>query len=209
LNKPNFRIGMTAPEVVVEIATANVGVKHLLFCKYTPKRNTSERKSNSLSRALSHDMAKADYNLLPARDEPSTKNEINLDTIGWLMSQKERSEAWGVLSEVGPQGYPFQTHIPMMDFQCPQSSENLRRVKKFLRKIGQNKGVILDSGRSYHYYGSELMHDKDFLNFLGDCLLSDLVDRRYVGHRLKDKLGILRISGCSLRPKVPTVVAIL
>ena len=67
----------------------------------------------------------------------------------------------------------------------------------------------MSSGRSYHYYGASLMNEAEWSNFLGDCLLSGLVEARYVAHRYKDRCGILRLSACPLRPKIPTVVSVI
>jgi len=53
------------------------------------------------------------------------------------------------------------------------------------------------------------MNERERETFLGDCLLSGLADSRYVGHREKDGYGILRLSACEMRPRLPKVVSIL
>lgn len=101
-------------------------------------------------------------------------------------------------------------HIPMMDFRCDPSPENLSRLKMLLVRIGQSKGVILLSGRSYHFYGAELLNQKDYSPFLGNCgLLKGFVDERYIPHRLIDGCCILRILAGGIRTEIPKVVAIL
>ncbi|PIR01729.1 MAG: hypothetical protein COY73_03615 [Candidatus Nealsonbacteria bacterium CG_4_10_14_0_8_um_filter_37_14] len=96
-----------------------------------------------------------------------------------------------------------------MDFSCNESTESVGKIEWFLKEIGHQSGAILASGRSYHYYGAGLLDEMGWLEFLGKCLLSGLVDERYIGHRLLDHCGILRLSACPLRPKIPTVVSIL
>jgi len=105
-------------------------------------------------------------------------------------------------------------HIPLMDFKCENTPENLERVRNFLVKIGQKTGVILDSGRSYHYYGVDILSKDEWRVFMAKCLLSDLADLKlldvnYIGHSLWDGYSILRISSSEQYPKIPTVVSIL
>src|SRR6266851_5380263 len=78
-------------------------------------------------------------------------------------------------------------HIPMMDFRCAISKENLRTLGELLPEIGQRTGFILESGRSYHFYGKELLADRDWPVFVGRCLLmKNYSDERYIGHQLVD-----------------------
>jgi hypothetical protein len=99
-------------------------------------------------------------------------------------------------------------HIPMMDFRCKSSPENQKKVESSLRGVGQKAGYILESGRSYHYYGIDLMDEKSWIQFMGKCLLlSPLVDSRYIAHRLIEGTCALRVSTSERHPKFPTVVA--
>jgi hypothetical protein len=98
-------------------------------------------------------------------------------------------------------------HIPMMDFKCAPTSANVDIAKDGFRKIGQDHGVLLNSGKSFHFYGKTLMSEKLWRAFLGhSLLLSDLVDARYVGHALINNECRLRISTTRLNPFIPTVV---
>jgi hypothetical protein len=99
-------------------------------------------------------------------------------------------------------------HIPMMDFRCKSSPENQKKVESSLRGVGQKAGYILESGRSYHYYGIDLMDEKSWIQFMGKCLLlSPLVDSRYIAHRLIEGTCALRISTSERHPTFPMVVA--
>jgi hypothetical protein len=101
-------------------------------------------------------------------------------------------------------------HIPMMDFRCKPSPENQQKVESSLRGIGQKRGYVLESGRSYHYYGLDLMDETSWIQFMGKCLLvSPLVDSRYIAHRLMEGKCALRVSTSSRHPRCPRVVACL
>lgn len=103
-----------------------------------------------------------------------------------------------------------QRHIPMMDFRCAPSSLNLERTKVALQQLGETRGAILESGRSYHYYGFELQDLHQWIEFMAkSLLLAPFVDARYVAHRLIEGTSVLRITASERKPSVPRVVAIL
>ncbi len=212
MKKPNFEIGMTSVEALVEIIRVNLkrgssGFKNefIWFHTYAPRKNTLDKRTNSLPRLLFHDFSKSSRTGI--KSESITVNSLNR----WI-NLLDKDKVLGIISELKisysfTEIYPY--HIPMMDFRCPKSPENLLRTKELLRTIGQKEGVILDSGRSYHYYGINLLDERHWWGFLENCLSSKLADKRYIEHRFKDRCSILRISACLLRPKIPTVVSIL
>ena len=206
---------MTAVEALVEIIRVNLkrgssGFKgeFVWFYAYAPRKNTQDKETNSLSRLMFHDFSKSMM--------AGVKSEfITVDYLRRWIRFLEKGSVLGIISEIKA-ARSFEEyysshyyHIPMMDFRCPKGPKNLLRIKKLLRVNGEEEGVILDSGRSYHYYGLNLMSEKGWLRFLGSCLLSKLVDERYMGHRLIDRCGILRLSACPLRPGIPEVVVVL
>ncbi len=101
-------------------------------------------------------------------------------------------------------------HIPMMDFRCEPSSRNLKLVVEAMRRVGQQDGVVLESGRSYHYYGFNLLDEAGWLDFMyRNLLLTPFVDARYIGHRLLAGIARLRITASRGKPTVPHRVASL
>jgi len=132
------------------------------------------------------------------------RGEVTAENINRIINSLKEDVVLGVLSRV--RTGRNRAHIPMMDFDERKCEGRWDIIESFFRGIGQ-EGVILHSGRAYHFYGVHLLQEKDWLNFLGKCILSDLVDDRYIGHRLLDGCGTLRISACPLRPKVPTVIS--
>ena len=100
-------------------------------------------------------------------------------------------------------------HLPMIDFKCSPTRQNIELAKEAFQKIGQTDGVLLNSGNSFHYYGQTLMDETEWRNFLGHCLLlSDFIDTRYVGHALINNECRLRLSTAPLNPFIPTVVQV-
>ena len=96
----------------------------------------------------------------------------------------------------------------MVDLICAPSAMNLDVVARLLREIRQGQGFLLESGRSYHYYGIDLLSDEEWRVFLGKCLLMfGYVDDRYIGHQLVDGHCVLRLSAGTLKTGVPRVVA--
>jgi hypothetical protein len=95
-------------------------------------------------------------------------------------------------------------HIPMLDFLCPCSESNRLSIFRMLREIGECSGAIVESGRSYHYYGFRLLTRDDWVRFLARALMfAPFSDPRYIAHRLLDGQCRLRIYSRS-RP-MPTI----
>ena len=98
-------------------------------------------------------------------------------------------------------------HVPMMDFSCPCSDGNARTLAKMLKIIGQEEGILAESGRSYHFYGTTLLTQERWIDFMAKAMLcAPFVDPRYVAHRLAD--GQCRLRIYSSRP-MPVITRIL
>ena len=110
-------------------------------------------------------------------------------------------------------------HIPLVDFQCKCTKTNVKNMKRSMQGMDAAGGIILETARSYHYYGMSLLTDDQWIDFVGRCLLlkpdADMqpyVDIRYLGHRLREGWGSLRISRDALSGKYrnyPKVVDIV
>jgi len=97
-------------------------------------------------------------------------------------------------------------HIPMLDFRIDATSNNTTVISAGLRAAGAGSGVILNSGRSYHFYGFSLLSEKELLEFAHRCLLLiPFVDARYLGHCLLDREFGIRVSGRSRHGGAPAV----
>jgi len=101
-------------------------------------------------------------------------------------------------------------HFPMMDFMCYDAKQDLRKIVFAISAIGAKPGVVLRSGKSFHFYGYTLLTQTQWLQFLGKCLLlMPISDARYVGHRMIDGVCTLRLSSASGQAEEPAVVEVL
>ena len=123
-----------------------------------------------------------------------------------VQQQLSHGQLLGILSVVNVANRE-RKHIPMMDFRCEISAQNEQLLRQLLPRIGQQHGFLLNSGRSYHFYGMQLLSSDDWRKFLGKCLLlRNFVDERYVGHQLVDGHCVLRISASPVKRTIPAVV---
>ncbi len=99
----------------------------------------------------------------------------------------------------------------MMNFH-PENGLGLGEVKKSLNHLCSDKrGVLLDSGRYFHYYGDFLLDQREWETFLGNFLLPfNLVHPGYIGYRLRDGYSTLRLTTDEkYKTKPPEVIEIL
>jgi hypothetical protein len=197
-----FKVGMTALEVVFRILELNKEIQSLIFKLYSPVTNFDKRpRKKSLENMLFHNPSEKEYTLIIPKDNSFLK------MVNGISSKLPPKYDLGVASLVYIGDEKF--HIPMMDFKCDYSAKNLKKIKEFLKNIGQ-VGVILFSGMSYHFYGINLIPDSDWHEFMGKCLLfNDYVDTRYIAHRLIDGYSCLRISRGTKNRPTPRVVSVI
>lgn len=96
-------------------------------------------------------------------------------------------------------------HIPMIDFSIEETvnSEVFDRMSRYLPKALMLNMAVYASGRSFHAYSTTLLGPKEWFEFMGRLLLinprnqADIVDSRWVGHRLIGGFGSLRWSNNS------------
>lgn len=96
-------------------------------------------------------------------------------------------------------------HIPMIDLSLEEgmSRDVFHRMSCYLPKNLMLNMAMYSSGRSFHAYSKTLLGQKEWYEFMGRLLLinprnaSDVVDTRWVGHRLIGGFGSLRWSNNS------------
>ncbi len=206
--KPAFKIGTGAIEVIIEIAKSVPEISSVFFAVYTPA-TLKEFISDRIQR---HNPPEELIEVERRGILNSDPNNFFSPLVDKFLTDGKRHLAFS--SKIKLQRNKEDFHLPLMDFRCENTLENLERVKNFLAKIGQKTGVILDSGRSYHYYGADMLSKDEWRIFMAECLLSDLADLQlldvnYIGHSLWDGFAILRISSSQNYPKIPTVISIL
>ena len=87
-----------------------------------------------------------------------------------------------------------ETHLPLLDFRIAPSPESTILLTELLT-ILKTDGYLVNSGRSYHFYGGRTLTADDFWKFLGRSqLMAPFVDDRWIAHQLISSKAALRIS---------------
>ena len=85
-------------------------------------------------------------------------------------------------------------HIPLLDFHIPPSIQNQKLCSKLINHL-KIKGYLLNSGKSYHFIGNEIIDFESLQNILFNALLfSPIIDKSWVAHQLIQKYCCLRVS---------------
>ncbi|MBI2063707.1 MAG: hypothetical protein HYT65_01805 [Candidatus Yanofskybacteria bacterium] len=105
-------------------------------------------------------------------------------------------EALKLISRVRTRNGIF--HIPLLDMDIPTDEIPYDLVFPYIKEVSQllgvSSGVVVNSGKSYHLWGLDLMTVDAWHDFMHRALLLDRIDRRWVGHRLLDGQANLRVS---------------
>jgi hypothetical protein len=203
-------IDSTAADVVVSLPRS-LGLDprdELWFLRYVGVPSIEER-----ARPTSDEAAHVEEMLKQSRIPQSDffgipVAEIVRERITWEIEAAERDKRLLAICSQCPSRTPGARQIPMMDFRCDATDAGLKTLVAAMTKIDM-RGFILKSGRSYHFYGTRLLDEPQWQDFLGQSLLlGDLADWRYVGHCLVRGICTLRISAHPHLRSVPTVVAL-
>jgi hypothetical protein len=101
-------------------------------------------------------------------------------------------------------------HLPMLDFHAIKSPANQRIVEAVAERLFPEGSILMDSGESYHAYGTRILSEEHFRRFLGTAMLFvPIVDRAYVAHQLIEGRCALRLTPGGGKSQVPRVVAVL
>jgi hypothetical protein len=86
-------------------------------------------------------------------------------------------------------------HLPMLDFHCPNTAVNLSLSCAVIQQLEIGPGYLLESGDSYHFYGSALLTPDEYVRFMGLALhYSPIVDKGWIAHQLREMASALRIT---------------
>lgn len=85
-------------------------------------------------------------------------------------------------------------HLPLLDFHIPAKEKNMTCVQEVLALLGYD-GYLLQTNRSYHFYGKALLTEQELISFLSKALLfSPVIDKNWIAHQLIERSATLRIS---------------
>ncbi len=132
-------------------------------------------------------------------------NELTEDFLLQRIRSLPEDSALG-LSSVCKLKDGSKAHLPLLDFRHSTGGGNDALVVKAVRAIGFERGFVVESGRSYHFYGLSTLDQDEWVSFLGrSLLLAPIIDVRYIAHRLIAGRCVVRISTSKLKPKMPFV----
>jgi len=97
-------------------------------------------------------------------------------------------------------------HIPMVDFCNHCSEEGLKEAMVALYSLGEERGFLVESGHSYHYYGVRLLKVDGWVDFMRSCQTKPVIGHRWPMLQLEDGFATLRISTSSFKPQLPRVI---
>jgi len=205
---PQVKVGDTAPNFVLALARMNPQLKSLSFTTYSPKPGVHERVASSPDRSPADIVSDFVHH-----DNRSNKQwQILVSELTGEILREKIASLSGNLSLALESKCILQDaslkYIPMMDFKPPPSANNLELLKEFLKRIAC-RGIIVDSGASYHFYGFDFLDRARWIRFMGKCLLAPWSDSRWIGHSLIEGGGTLRISANEHKRKLPSVCEIL
>lgn len=100
-------------------------------------------------------------------------------------------------------------HIAMLDLHPVASPTNLAAATAAIRALNlSGGGFLLQSGKSYHYYGVALLTERELVEFLARALLlGPIVDTRWAAHQILEGACALRIGSRRGYQDLPFVVA--
>lgn len=212
MDKANlFRIDMEAPEVVVQLVALHPEIECVKFQEYSPhtlgiRKTLAEQKEISVKTILRHHPDVKEYAIRLQREDVTEEMIWKL-----IDAATKREKAFVLCSQIETHDDHIM-HIPMLDFECDVSGENLSKIIEFVNEI-KEAGVILESGRSYHYYGFNLLDEKRWIKFMARSLLfTGFIDSRHIGHRIlssEARLRLAKIKGSDRYLMTPKVVAIV
>jgi hypothetical protein len=199
-------IGWTAKKLLSELPTLSPSITSVSLNTYAPSPVLAARLENKdvVRSAPGRFVREA----LRHRGYVGPIVEMPVDQLRLALAGDPPSgEVRGFCSRVTLRGGEI-AQLPLLDFQCEVRELNVDAIRVALELLGQRRGALLESGRSYHYYGYDPLNQKEWRQFMSRAVLLDpLVDIRYVAHCMIDDLACLRLDAQLAHPTEPVVVA--
>jgi len=85
-------------------------------------------------------------------------------------------------------------HIPLLDFKVSSDQKNLKIAVAVIKALNL-KGHLIDSGKSYHFIGTNLVSESELVDILAKfSLLAPISDSAWASHQIIERSASLRIS---------------
>jgi hypothetical protein len=155
--------------------------------------------------------SKYTYRRRERRDERETfAVQIRDVTTHWLRHQLKLLQPYQELAlESRTKVNGLSKHIPMLDFSGMRKGQLIAIMEVLPANYGDGMQVYF-SGRSFHAYFPRLLTPRQWVKFMGSALLCntssfDVIDQRWIGHRLIGGYAALRWSkNTSQHARYPT-----
>lgn len=198
-----FHIGDDALTVCQAIVAVNPRIQSLRLIAHDVGINWRQIYKNNQEKV--RHVESALYQSVPIRSLEISADEFLKITINNLPQLKE-FQVWSIVSKVQCFDGEFR-HIPMMNFH-PEVNSSSELITMVNRICGYKQGVLLRSGRYFHYYGTTLLDHENWLRFMASFLMPCvIVSPRYIGHRLYAGYCTLRLTSEKIyKPLVPKVI---
>lgn len=206
----NFKIGMPSLEVAKIIIVQN-GIKKVKLLKHQVGKNWSQIYKTKDSQKKNF-LKSFNYLKIPSETFIVSSKKFNNFSLADLkkLTNKTNHEVISLISKVITNQDEIK-HIPMMNFH-PENNFGKKEIIEAIRFIQRNnKGVLLSSGRFFHYYGNYLLSENEWQRFMEMFLIPFyLVHPGYIGYRLVSGYCTLRLTNeDTYKPEIPRVIKIL
>jgi|GEM_PF-5899970 hypothetical protein len=200
-------VGSTASDIFLGILKSNPDIDGVTITKYMPGDSSYEFNQGSHFPLLRYSkLEKGVLRLLdkwqpPLSDPPPADDYLRELGLFWAM---------GVSSKVVLKD-GSTAHIPMMDHQCEVNDANEQAIVDNMK--GSYPGYLLKSGKSYHYWGLNLLNHQAWLQFLSHCnqAVDDLketsLDDNYLRESKLNGFTVLRLF--AYPPDLPTEPSVI
>jgi hypothetical protein len=204
-------IGWTARRLLSELPTVAPDIGTITWTSYVPAPGLAFRLGGTIETvAPTIEPLRFVREALHHRGDAKPITELRVETLAKaLAADPPQGRVRGVCSRITFRNGQ-RANLPLLDFRCEVTEANANAILEALRLIGEGRGVLLNSGRSFHYYGLVPRHKDGWSRFMSFAiLLAPLVDTRYVAHCLIEGVGCLRVDSHPAHPCEPVVVKAL
>ena len=150
--------------------------------------------------------ASVHHNARPPTLARLSRTNCTQENIRALGSRCPAGQCVGLVSAVTVDDGTIR-HLPMLDFHLPSGSENQATAVASLNAVRAGRGLLVESGKSYHFLGIDTVSSEELWAFLARALLlGPLVDRAWIAHQLLEGRCALRVSSRVGQANMPKVV---
>jgi len=201
-------IQCTVKQLLTNLAQLSPSISTITLTSYVPRPVLSERLSIDSNPSLSPNLFV--HEALRHRGYPSAIEAYPVEMLTDKLAELPlHGTVRGLCSRVHLLD-GTEAHLPLLDFQCNVNDENAAALLDAMKLLGQVRGVLATSGKSYHYYGLEPITLEKWRRFMANSiLLTPLIDVRYLAHCMIEDIACLRIDARPNQHNEPVVVAVL